>query len=117
MRMAMVLVLLIALTAGPVPSALATDLPEGSLGQGPIHQSVSMITHIDPAGRLVVIRLDGGRLLRLLVDEATAGDTLAALGPGDFIREHCTRVSGDTAQARLILRVRPAWMEIGSPEL
>lgn len=116
MRMAMVLVLLIALIAGPVPSALATDLPEGALGQGPIHQSVSLITRVDRAAGMVVIKLDDGRFVRLLVDKATAGDDLAALEPGDFIREHCTRVSGDTAHARLIVRVRSAAEEIASFE-
>ena len=116
MRMAMVLVLLVALIAGPVPSVLATDLPEGALGQGPIHQSVSLVTQIDRAAGLVIIRLDDGRLVRLHVDEATAGDTLAALEPGDVIREHCTRVNADMAKALLIRRVRTASMEIGSFE-
>ena len=117
MHMAMALMLLIALLAGPVPSALATDVPGVAPAQGPIHQSVSMITRVDLAAGLVVIKLDDGRLVRLIVDDTTAGDNLSALEAGDVIREHCARVSADTAKARLILRVRPAWMEIGSPEL
>ena len=79
MRMAVGLVLVVALLAGPVASALATELPEGLLAQGAIHQSVSLVTHVDRAAGMVVIKLDDGRLVRLLVDKATAGDDLAAL--------------------------------------
>ena len=114
MKKLVVLALGVAMLALSVPSALAADVPGGE--PKPIHQSVSMITRIDRAAGLMVIKLDGGRLLRLIVDGATAGDPLAALEPGDYVREHCTRVSADTAQARLVVRVRAAWEEIGSVE-
>lgn len=116
MKKLVVLALGVAMLALSVPSALAADVPGGGPEPKPIHQSVSMITRIDRAAGLMVIKLDGGRLLRLIVDGATAGDPLAALEPGDYVREHCTRVSADTAQARLVVRVRAAWEEIGSVE-
>ncbi len=116
MKNLVVLALGMAMLALSVPSALAADVPGGGSEQKAIHQSVSMVTRIDRAAGLMVIKLDGGRLLRLIVDGATAGDPLAALEPGDIIREHCTRVSADTAKALLLHRVRPAWMEIGSFE-
>lgn len=100
-----------------MPSALGGDVPEVAPVPEAIHQSVSMITHIDRAAGLIVIKLDGGRLLRLIVDNYTVGDDVATLEPGDFIRQHCSRTEAGTAKARLIRRVRPAWMEISSFEL
>lgn len=116
MKNLVVLALGLAMVAAPALSALAADVPGAGPGQKPIHQSVSMITCIDRAAGLMVIRLDGGRLLRLIVDGATAGDPLAALEPGDFIREHCTRGDVDTARALLIRRVRTASQELESFE-
>lgn len=116
MRRAVVLVFWMAVLAVPLPSALAADLPEGALGQGPIHQSVSMITRIDRAAGLMVIKLDGGRLVRLTVDGATTGEPLAAMVPGDFIRENSVRMDADTARALQIRLVRTASEELGSFE-
>lgn len=118
MKNLVVLALGMAMLALSVPSALAADVPGGGpeQKQKAIHQSVSMVTDVDRAGEWVVVRLDGGRLLRLVVDKGTAGDDVAALAPGDFIREHCTLGSAGKAKALLIYRVRTAWMEIGSFE-
>lgn len=75
-----------------------------------------MITEIDRVAGLVVIRLDGGRTRRLLVNGTTAGEALGALGPGDIISERCIMISAGTAEALLIRLVRPAWKELSSFE-
>ncbi|MBI2080763.1 MAG: hypothetical protein HYY54_06430 [candidate division NC10 bacterium] len=109
-------VVLVALISGSVLSAQAADAPGVTPPHGRIHRSVSLVTQVDPAAGVLVIKLDGGKRFRLLVDRTTAGESLAELDPGDIIREHCVRVDADTARALLIRRVRTASEELGSFE-
>ncbi len=82
-----------------------------------VHRSVSVITRIDRNAGFLVIRQGDGQIVRIYVDRATEGDSLEALHPGDIIREECTHSSGGTRVARRVLLVRPAWREIGTPEM
>ncbi len=113
MRMAVILALSAAALAVVAPLARS----EAVAPPGPVHQSVAVVVRIDRATGLVMIKQDDGRLLRLFVDGASAGDDFTALQPGDIVREQCAMDGGGILKARLILRMRRAWQEIGSPEL
>ena len=113
MRMAGTVAFLFVILSGPVVSAGDHGMNPGTL----IHRSVAVVTSIDRNAGFLVIRQDDGQVLRIYVDRALAGDGLEALQPGDIVREECTKSSTGIRTARRILLVRPAWREIGTPEM
>jgi hypothetical protein len=75
------------------------------------------------AGPGAVTLLENGRRLTLVLGDTTAifddlGQPLSAagLGPGDYVREECTRQADGQSLARRITVLRPAWRALGSPE-
>ena len=113
MRVAGTVASLFVLLGGPVASADDHGMSPERL----IHRSVAVVTSIERDAGFLVIRQDDGQVLRIYVDRTSAGDSLEALQPGDIVREECTKSSSGFRIARRILLVRPAWREIGTPEM
>lgn len=112
------LALLTTLALVPSPGSLrAADT-------GVIHIGKGTVLSVDIQGGRLLMAQDpyGHHVLSLthqtrVVDEVGSPILPAALQPGDLIREECLRVEKGKGQATLIRRVRPAWMELASPEL
>jgi hypothetical protein len=81
------------------------------------YHSVSAVTSVDRRAGFLDIKQDTGQVLRIYVDNATAGDRLETIRPGDIIREECVKDKRGILKALSIRLVRAAWKEIGTPEL
>ncbi|MBI1894632.1 MAG: hypothetical protein HYS14_11025 [Candidatus Rokubacteria bacterium] len=107
-------------------TAIAMALsPLASVGAdaGDFHSGKGTVLWVDVEGRRILMteEPDGTHMLVLelrtkVVDETGRRIAATALRPGDLVREECRLVEDDNGVATEIRLLRPAWMEIASPE-
>lgn len=116
MNLALTLPFAIALVFAPVGLLEAAE-------NGTTHTGNGTLLSVDAkAGRVVMTEGGGSHTLSLnqqttIVDETGRIVSAAFLRTGDFVREECLLEEQGEGVARQIRVLRPAWMDLASPEM
>jgi len=88
------------------------------------HAGKAMVLKVDgAAGRIVMTEEPRGTHVLLLnshtkvINEVGSPIPATALQPGDTVREECFDAGNGIFAAKLIRLLRPAWMDLASPEM